>query len=147
MEKLTEEKKQATIDALCDNGLIARRAAKSLHIDRNTLIYRVDRIRDKTGLNALSFVDMCILKPNIPSDKIKTAKAELSKEEGRLILDYIDENRNRLSLARKYKAKSISISARHETFDKITEKTGLNYRDFYELRQLEEMALQIDYTK
>jgi carbohydrate diacid regulator len=37
--------------AWCDNGFHLVNAAKTLHIHRNTLIYRLDKIQRSTGRN------------------------------------------------------------------------------------------------
>ena len=51
------------IIALADNGLRAERAAKTIPMDRNSVVYRIRKIRKETGRDPLDFHDMCWLLP------------------------------------------------------------------------------------
>lgn len=47
-----------TILALADNDMSVGRAAKKMYVHRNTVVYRIAKIRDETGLNAKCFHDL-----------------------------------------------------------------------------------------
>lgn len=49
------------IKALADNRLRVSEAAQGLYLNRNSMHYRVDVIRRKTGLDPTHFWDMCEL--------------------------------------------------------------------------------------
>ncbi|MCG3419427.1 helix-turn-helix domain-containing protein [Oceanobacillus sp. GSFE11] len=51
-----------TIDAFLNNNLSIKKTAAFLHIHRNTLLYRLDKVYKKTGLDPRVFNDSCILK-------------------------------------------------------------------------------------
>ena len=57
MYRLSEEDKK-TILVLAESDMSATRAAEKLYLHRNTLIYRIDRIQKKTGLNPRRFYDL-----------------------------------------------------------------------------------------
>ena len=46
------------LKALADNNLCVTQAAKELYMHRNTVIYQVQKIKAKTGMNPLNFWDM-----------------------------------------------------------------------------------------
>ncbi len=47
----------ATLDALFKNDLNVSRTARAMFMHRNTLIYRLNKVRDVTGLDPCSFPD------------------------------------------------------------------------------------------
>ncbi|WP_404454918.1 sugar diacid recognition domain-containing protein [Oceanobacillus kapialis] len=51
-----------TVDAFLNNNLSIKKTAASLHIHRNTLLYRLDKVYQKTGLDPRIFNDACILR-------------------------------------------------------------------------------------
>ncbi|MFC4323721.1 CdaR family transcriptional regulator [Litchfieldia salsa] len=59
-KKFTDEQKQ-TIEQLINSNLNMKITADKLHIHRNTLIYRLEAIAKKTGLDPKSFQDLIII--------------------------------------------------------------------------------------
>lgn len=51
-----------TIDAYFSNNFSIKSTSEALHIHRNTLLYRLDQIKEKVGLDPRSFNDLFILK-------------------------------------------------------------------------------------
>jgi sugar diacid utilization regulator len=51
-----------TIDLFLHMNLSIKKTAEHLHVHRNTLLYRLDQIHKKVGLNPRSFHDACILR-------------------------------------------------------------------------------------
>ena len=47
-----------TILAFAENNMNIVKAAKKMYVHRNTIVYRIDKIRKETGLNAKSFYDL-----------------------------------------------------------------------------------------
>lgn len=50
-----------TIDTFLGMNLSIKKTSEKLHIHRNTLLYRLDQIHQKVGLDPRSFYDACIL--------------------------------------------------------------------------------------
>ena len=50
-----------TILAFAENNMNIVKAAKKMYVHRNTIVYRIDKIRKETGLNAKSFYDLAKL--------------------------------------------------------------------------------------
>ena len=46
-----DEETLATVDKFFENNLNVSEAARQLYIHRNTLVYRLDKIQNKTGLD------------------------------------------------------------------------------------------------
>lgn len=67
---LTEESKQ-TLEAYMENELDVREAAARLHIHRNTLLYRLDKISRQFDLDYRKFNDLLILKLMLAFDRLQ----------------------------------------------------------------------------
>lgn len=61
LRELGEEYIQ-TLDIYFNNNFSIKTTAKNLHIHRNTLLYRLNQIKDKTGLDPRQFEDAFLLK-------------------------------------------------------------------------------------
>ena len=60
-----DEKKKAIIQAIAACNLNVSKAAKKLNYHRNSVVYHVEQIEKKTGLDPLRFYDMIeLLKEN-----------------------------------------------------------------------------------
>ncbi len=58
MGKITEEKNKEIIKALAECNMSVGKAAKELHYNRQTVYYRIEKIKKVTGLNPLVFYDL-----------------------------------------------------------------------------------------
>ena len=59
---LTDRETRTIIDAMFENNLNVTLTAKATFMHRNTLNYRIEKIKAKTGLDIRVFDDACILK-------------------------------------------------------------------------------------
>ena len=59
---LTDKENRTIIDAMFQNNLNVTLAAQTTFMHRNTLMYRLDKIKAKIGLDVRSFDDACIIK-------------------------------------------------------------------------------------
>lgn len=57
-EMMLSEAEINTIRSLARNGLKLQRTAAELNYSRNSILYHVIRIKEKTGLDARNFYDM-----------------------------------------------------------------------------------------
>lgn len=60
--ELLDDEDLTTIFGFLNNNLIVSEAARQLHIHRNTLLYRLDKIQKKTGLDVRKFEDSLTFK-------------------------------------------------------------------------------------
>ena len=72
-----DEEILTTINRLFDNNLNISETARQLYIHRNTLVYRLERIEKKLGLDIRSFEDAMIFKIAM---MVRTHLNELQKE-------------------------------------------------------------------
>lgn len=60
--EILDDEDLTTIFGFLNNNLIVSEAARQLHIHRNTLLYRLDKIQKKTGLDVRRFEDSLTFK-------------------------------------------------------------------------------------
>ena len=60
-----------TILAFAENNMNIEKAAKKMYVHRNTIVYRIDKIRKETGLNAKSFYDLVKLVKMVEEGSMK----------------------------------------------------------------------------
>lgn len=58
MGKIMEGKNKEVIKALAECNMSVGRAARELHYNRQTVYYRIGKIKEETGLNPLAFYDL-----------------------------------------------------------------------------------------
>lgn len=63
---------------LAENKLNAMQVARNLYLARNTVVYHITRIKDKTKKDPRDFYDMCVLLPQ--ARKILYGELSLSEE-------------------------------------------------------------------
>jgi len=73
---MTEENARIIL-ALADNDMVANRAGRKLYMHRNSIKWRMHKVEEETGLNALKFYDLCKLIP-----MAKEVLGESEKENG-----------------------------------------------------------------
>lgn len=72
-----DEKDVSIIRALANNGMRTSAAAIDAHISRKTLYTRIDKIRQRTGIDALNFYGLCKLLVLV--EKLKDGKEKHGK--------------------------------------------------------------------
>lgn len=70
MYKLTEEQKIETLNAMADYSMNIKDVANALFTHRNTIKYRINKIKDETGLDARKFRDLVKLLDGIKGEEI-----------------------------------------------------------------------------
>jgi len=66
---ITWEQKE-TFEVFCQNNLNISETARSLYLHRNTLLYRLDRLKEATGLDPRQFADALLLRVALLLDKL-----------------------------------------------------------------------------
>lgn len=56
------------IRGIADHNMKIHAAAKALYLHRNTVLYHIERIKQKTGLNAMVFRDLVKLMERIEGE-------------------------------------------------------------------------------
>ncbi len=59
------DKEIEVIKSMCDCDMNVSRVARELHYHRNSIVYRIEQIKEKTGLNPSCFYDLVKLKDMI----------------------------------------------------------------------------------
>lgn len=59
------DKEIEVIKSMCDCDMNVSRVARELHYHRNSIVYRIEQIKEKTGLNPSCFYDLVKLKEMI----------------------------------------------------------------------------------
>ncbi|MEI3339168.1 MAG: helix-turn-helix domain-containing protein [Eubacterium sp.] len=77
-ETTFDDETLVTINQLFDNNLNISETARQLYIHRNTLVYRLERIEKKLGLDIRSFEDAMLFKIAM---MVRTHVAELRRNQ------------------------------------------------------------------
>ena len=78
---LMTEVTQETIRTFLESDLSLTETSKKLFIHRNTLIYRLDKIREDTGLDIRNFHDALILRILLLLNEMNLVRNETTKEQ------------------------------------------------------------------